>query len=146
VILTVAVSIVSYLCDVLATNLTSLSGSFISPAVMTFCFVSVTGAVPEHFTDVRASMKNITSESITIPITSSLQLITLIPSVLVFLSMFRGRMFHLEMKTELLVVLNIATSLMFFAMIDKKTNYVKGHVMICSYVVMTVLFTSTYVF
>lgn len=41
-ILTVAVSIVSYLCDVLSTNLTSLSGSFISPAVMTFCFVSVT--------------------------------------------------------------------------------------------------------
>lgn len=132
--LVLATAIVSYVCDILTDNLNEFTSGYISPTVMTFCFVAITGAVPEHLTALTASMNGKVMESLTIPTTSSIQLIALIPSILVILSFARGNIFTLVFDANLLTALNISTFFVCLTTYDGQTNWLKGIVLVCMYI------------
>jgi Ca2+:H+ antiporter len=125
-----------------ADNLTNSIGNFnsnISQLVMSFTFLAFVGSVPEHYTAIIAAIEGKIDQVITIAITSSTQLLMLIPSILVFLGFFRSRNFSLVMPAYLLIAMNISTLCAYLVIQKQNITWIAGLQMMFIYSIIIVM-------
>uniref|UniRef100_A0A6C0H4S4 Sodium/calcium exchanger membrane region domain-containing protein n=1 Tax=viral metagenome TaxID=1070528 RepID=A0A6C0H4S4_9ZZZZ len=135
--LLIGCGIVGFISDNLINDIENIKSN-ISSLIFSFVISGFIGSFPEHYTAITASIQNKIDESISISLTSSIQLLMFIPSILVFLGFIRNREFTLVMPWYLLIPMNITTLCSYLFLHKKKMIWIEGLFMMFVYLTIIV--------